>query len=285
MSANRWIDWFIFTDNMEYEGAFNKVHFKKMDFFEMQNLVHNKIGTKLSSPYKICDYKPTFGVLFADYLKGYDFWGYCDLDAIYGDLSIIFTDELLKKYDKIFDQGHLSIYRNNDQINSAFKGNKRVHVDYEKILNSEAILVFDETYDSKHKGINGILENMGFSVYVDRTRYADLNRLRKNFYPLFLRNDRFYYFLYENGKLWLKITKDNQFSYELTYAHYQQKKNLGIFCKNMDSFCSVPKGFIDKDNLNEKSFYNPIDYQPILLLKIIAKRKYLKIKAKLKDFF
>ena len=44
-------------------------------------------------PYKLCEFKPMFGVLFADVVEGFDFWGHIDNDAILGDvLSEDFLD-------------------------------------------------------------------------------------------------------------------------------------------------------------------------------------------------
>ncbi len=44
-------------------------------------------------PYKLCEFKPMFGVLFADVVEGFDFWGHVDNDAILGDvLSEDFLD-------------------------------------------------------------------------------------------------------------------------------------------------------------------------------------------------
>ena len=30
------------------------------------------------------DLRPAYGVLFEEYLDGYDFWGHCDLDVLFG---------------------------------------------------------------------------------------------------------------------------------------------------------------------------------------------------------
>src|SRR6266576_3569173 len=34
-----------------------------------------------------CDYRPAFGEAFADYYTGYEYWGYCDPDILFGDLD------------------------------------------------------------------------------------------------------------------------------------------------------------------------------------------------------
>lgn len=36
--------------------------------------------------YKFCDFKPTYGYIFSDLIAGYDFWGHCDIDIIFGDI-------------------------------------------------------------------------------------------------------------------------------------------------------------------------------------------------------
>lgn len=67
----------------------------------------------LESPYKLCDYKPTYGLAFKNWLKDYDFWGYCDLDVVFGNLRNYFTDEILKDSDRCLENGHISLWKNN----------------------------------------------------------------------------------------------------------------------------------------------------------------------------
>ena len=56
----------------------------------------------LHTPYKLCDYKPAYGEIFAPELSGYDFWGYGDMDLVFGDLRAYFTEDKLRKYDKFY---------------------------------------------------------------------------------------------------------------------------------------------------------------------------------------
>ena len=39
---------------------------------------------KLSTGHKLCDFKPMYGVLFAEELRGYDYWAFGDCDVMYG---------------------------------------------------------------------------------------------------------------------------------------------------------------------------------------------------------
>lgn len=41
------------------------------------------------------DYRPAFGVLFAEELKRYDYWGHTDFDCVYGRVDRFVTDEFL----------------------------------------------------------------------------------------------------------------------------------------------------------------------------------------------
>ena len=45
----------------------------------------------LERPYKLCDYKPSYGEVFKDELAGYDFWGNCDIDLVWGNIKKNFT--------------------------------------------------------------------------------------------------------------------------------------------------------------------------------------------------
>jgi hypothetical protein len=45
---------------------------------------HFEFEISLERPYKLCDFRPAFGEIFADELTGYDFWGHSDLDLDFG---------------------------------------------------------------------------------------------------------------------------------------------------------------------------------------------------------
>ena len=47
------------------------------------------LGFKVAaeSGYKLYEFKPAYGFIFFDYIKDYDFWGYCDVDVIFGNIA------------------------------------------------------------------------------------------------------------------------------------------------------------------------------------------------------
>jgi hypothetical protein len=91
---------------------------------EMVARLEKVTGIRLTaiSGHKLCDFRPFFGLAFEDILKGHDFWGYCDLDMMFGDLGKLFTDDFLNALD-VFSAhnsqliGHFTILRNVEAVN------------------------------------------------------------------------------------------------------------------------------------------------------------------------
>lgn len=84
------------------------------------------VEIKLSHPHKLCDFKPTYGHLFEEYLRGFDYWGYTDLDVIYGDIRRFLSIARLQAYDvftarKEFLVGHFSLFRNDFQMRTLYQ--------------------------------------------------------------------------------------------------------------------------------------------------------------------
>lgn len=74
---------------------------------------------------KIHDFRATFGVLYADEIKGYDFWGHTDFDMVYGDVNKFFPDKFYENLDihsnhDTYMCGPWSLYRNKLEVNLLF---------------------------------------------------------------------------------------------------------------------------------------------------------------------
>ena len=150
---NHEIDWYIFSDIdiTEFELPDN-VKYINMNFNELRILVQSKFDFKISlnTPYKLCDYKPAYGYIFEEYLKGYDFWGYCDIDLLFGDLSKFITEDILITYDRIGHLGHCALYRNTKLTNTLFMQEINGIMRYRQVFSTDSICIFDEW------GINSI---------------------------------------------------------------------------------------------------------------------------------
>jgi hypothetical protein len=143
---NRPIDWLFFTDCDDPGAAPSNVRFVHMSFKEMHALACRKIGrpVKLNHIRKICDLRLCYGKIFEEYIQGYDFWGFGDVDVVYGNLSRILEGEALShdiiSFHRDHLSGHLSLFKNNENTNTFYTRIKN----FEAALEAEEYLFFDE---------------------------------------------------------------------------------------------------------------------------------------------
>ena len=90
---NRNVDFLIFTDQ-KMKVNIQNIRFIEITIQDMEKLASKKleIEINLKRPYKCCDYKPVYGIIFEDYIKKYEFWGHCDFDMIFGDILSFVTE-------------------------------------------------------------------------------------------------------------------------------------------------------------------------------------------------
>lgn len=100
-------------------------------------------------PYKLCDYKPAYGLIFADLLGDARFWGHGDLDLAYGCLAEQVNEASLEGVD-IFSAddrscGHFQLYRNEERVNRLILGMEGL----EGLLQLQSTVGLDEPQMSK----------------------------------------------------------------------------------------------------------------------------------------
>ncbi|MDO5852400.1 MAG: hypothetical protein Q4Q23_07930 [Methanobacteriaceae archaeon] len=271
MKNNSFIDWYIYT-NEDVVFAANNIIINNCTFNEFKKIVKNKIGTDIHSPYKLCDYKVTYGYVFSTILEKYDFWGYCDLDIVFGDLKNVFSEKNMNNNDKILDLGHISINRNIPDINKAFMQTHLINKDYKKILNSKYIWCFDERYPTNHTGINDIIELLGYKIMPNIPICLDTNIQYRNFYFENNIKLKYNYLEYKKNKLYLKNLSDLKES-EVVYIHLQQKKDMPIVTENFNHYFITPRGFIAYNKKITKKYFFINDLKIIWYLKFRIKRK------------
>ncbi|GEN66778.1 DUF6625 family protein [Chryseobacterium rhizosphaerae] len=141
------VDFILFT-NLEAPFHIPNVHFVHIkDLTEFSALASKKLNLNINilDGYKLCDFKPTYGLIFQEYLKNYDFWGYCDIDIVFGNIRYFMTEKILQKYDVIsphknYPAGFFTLLKNNEQCINLFKQSK----DYARILENSRHFCFDE---------------------------------------------------------------------------------------------------------------------------------------------
>ena len=253
------IDFLLFTDQM-IDGHPDNIHVINMDFKAVKTLVDRtmKRHVVLDYPYKLCDLKPMYGVIFQDYLNQYDYWGHCDMDMVFGDLCFFFNKFGLEKYDKFLDLGHLSLYRNTEENNSRFKCYGSQCGSWEKVLGEAKGHAFDE-----RGGIYQIYKSNGFSMF-DKRIYADIAAIYKRFRcALQDINYKQQVFYWEKGKVyrdfWVNGKRESE---EFIYIHFKKRSfSAAPFNpKTVESFYIGPDGFFEKSgvaNLQSVLMFNP----------------------------
>lgn len=125
------------------------VHFIKKSLPEVKALAEKQLECSIASdlkPFKFCDFRPAFGLIFREYIQDYAYWGHADMDVIFGNIRNFMTGDLLNDYDVIsmrhdFITGWFTLYRNCRKINRLFLMSN----DYKKVFASPQYFNFDET--------------------------------------------------------------------------------------------------------------------------------------------
>jgi hypothetical protein len=181
-STNPEYDWLIITDDRTAYNYPANVHVRYIEFNEFKNIIQSKFKFEiaLNRPYKLCDFKPTYGYVLEEWIKEYEYWGHCDCDLLFGDMQKILSPLLEKKYEKLFVSGHLTIYRNSFENNRRFMMPFKSEYIYEEALGSAPIYAFDEQFFEKN--VNAIYVEHGASLYMEDlsfnccTRYYNITR-------------------------------------------------------------------------------------------------------------
>ena len=107
--------------------TFENINVMAMSKTSFVDLASKRLGfdVTINDPYKVCDFKPLIGKIFQDQLLTYKYWGYCDLDIVFGNISKHIQPLLVENPDVIsFYRGFLSgpfcLYRNNNAVNNLF---------------------------------------------------------------------------------------------------------------------------------------------------------------------
>jgi hypothetical protein len=112
---------------------------------ELAQRIADTVGTPVNFtvPHKLCDFRPAFGLIFREELRGYDVWGHCDNDVIFGRVRRFFTAEILDSFEKVMIHGYMAFYRNSEVANSFYRLTTPT-LRYQDIFADPRHLAFDE---------------------------------------------------------------------------------------------------------------------------------------------
>ncbi len=251
-ACNPDIDWIIVTDN---DGAYrypSNVRVFRKSFDEVIERIKQcfDFDSYIGDVHKLCEYKPAYAYLFPELVDGYDFWGYGDVDLIYGDLRRVVTDDLLNNYSKIGNLGHLSLIRNDEKCNGLFMQECGGELPYRKAFSTKENYNFDEDF----------LDNMNINtIFRENDEYV--YSLQKSIADIYVNSNRFRlaadhrvesliegFFLWEDGRLFRVIKRNNNIlKKEYMYIHLQKRKMNVAVDEEMSTrrFKIIPNSFDD----------------------------------------
>lgn len=258
---NNEFNWILLTDidKSIYNVPVN-VEFIECTFSNIINIFRNKIDDKISldTAYKLCDFRPVYWMLLDYYNITYDFWGYCDVDLIFGRLSYFLKEELFFKYDRIYSMGHLSLISSSPITKYAFLLDGADY-SWKEVFFSNKTFGFDE-----HHGLNKIWKKNKLSFYYNDIEIVDINPQFKDFRLTNIAlNKEKQLFIFKEGKIIQGYWYRKQYiEKEFAYIHLQKRH------MNMNNVSNTRKRFlIDKNGFHFLNEDYKNDPQKFLLQK------------------
>ena len=241
---NPTIDFVFFTD-CDVESAHNII-VHKMQFEDFKKKIQDAFDFPivLDRPYKICEYRPAFAYALPQYVKGYDFWGWGDLDVVYGDIRHFITDEILSLHKMISGWGHFSLYHNDDDTNTYFKKQESGYQDYKDAFTKHESTFFDEFY---HKGFGDKWqEKRPDECWLDWP-FDNVSRPKEAYHFNSLnRGWKQVIFEHIDNKLYmLRFSKGKLEKKESLYAHFQHRGFMKDTVSDYGHFLITPNSIID----------------------------------------
>ena len=113
------VDFILITDIDLKGDVADNIIVVRSSLDEVSKRCTDRLGFKISllNPYKLCDLRPAYGWIFSDLIEQYDFWGYCDVDLVFGNIRSLITADILNRYEVVtarreYIAGFFSLFRN-----------------------------------------------------------------------------------------------------------------------------------------------------------------------------
>lgn len=281
---NQKIDFLIYTDQkidqFEILNAKN-IEFVTLSFDELRERVQSKFDFKISlkTPYKLCDYKVAYGLIFEEELKGYDYWGFCDTDVLLGDIYQFLEEHSFfeNDYTRYGLLGHLQIFKNSSEVNRVFMSGQGLNyrLDYHNVYTSEQNFIFDEA-----EGIQKLFEKCQFKQLQDKF-FDDIDISQFSFRE-YGENEpkRYYFWSEENGLESINLIDGDIVVKRPLYAHFQKRMIKCPEFKLVDSFYVIPNQLVIGEKISKQELVEVTrnkfywEYIKSTMLKKLKKEKW-----------
>lgn len=262
---NPTVDWLIYSDTTQVYNWPPNVIFKRCSFNEFREKIQKLFNfqIELEKPYKLCDYKPCYGEALETDLNGYDFWGYCDCDLIFGNIRKFVTEDILDTYDRIFSRGHLSIFRNNKEVNEYYR--KQTVFPIKAVFTNPNSFAFDEwrgtslVWEVENKKMydalvmDDIISTLdGFHPTKElRGKYSPYHKNEDKSYA-YRKMKKIYYHYSPEGLNRVWIEKGEIKKEDILYVHFQKRKMSLVMpmpTERIDEFIILNDSFLYRGEL------------------------------------
>lgn len=167
---NASVEFLVFTD-CDMEGlTVPNVRVTSLSFAEYVAMANERLGISFApdNAYKLCDLRPLLGRIHQPEFDGFDFYGWCDVDLLFGDIRAFYTDEILDRYDVLSTHehcisGHFALFRNTQRNRDMYRCIYRweealrrpefVGIDERGITNAYLMTVFDRFNEKFHRHV------------------------------------------------------------------------------------------------------------------------------------
>lgn len=246
---NDWLDVLFFTDiDVPIEFPEN-VNFIRFTVQELEALISKRLTfeIEIENAYKLCDYKPSYGFVFQDYIKEYDFWGFSDIDLVFGKVGDFIEKDITDLYDvvcvrKEWCSGSFSLFRNIPVVNRLFMTDKR----FREVFRSKDYRGFDECgklFQEFRKGISLLDKHLPPNFTQILLKAHHKKRINVHFKTLIKESLKPKEILcWDRGKI---LNHDTEY---LLYHYITEKKKYSFFFSAWDE---VP----DKFFIDDTGFY------------------------------
>jgi len=121
-------EFIVFNDQIESDRTEGNVSLRRFSLDSFSDRVAQKTGlqVRIEKGYKLADFKPRYGLIFEEEIRGFEFWGYCDIDLVFGRIKNFITPNIFSDYDVITTKekwlsGHFTLFRNSDFFRRLFE--------------------------------------------------------------------------------------------------------------------------------------------------------------------
>lgn len=118
---NAGLDFYFFTD-IDFDEKYlslPNVFVEKTSWNDYCDTVSKKLNIDFhpQKAYKLCDLRPFYGYIYQDLLSGYGYWGFCDIDLVFGNIGDFVKTKTSIGYEVISTHGdkvsgHFCLFKN-----------------------------------------------------------------------------------------------------------------------------------------------------------------------------